>query len=77
MEKLKTKIEELVEELYPATGVKDPVEWNGYQVYVPIYKKPSFIGYPFVILVKGDEARISTAEESLDFLDFQDKNKTN
>ena len=46
--------------------VKKLKHWNGYEVYEPIMEKGtiSFIGPPLVILVKGDEIRMSTVDEA-------------
>lgn len=40
--------------------------WNGYEVYEPIMNdgEISFIGPPLIILVKGEEIRMSTPEEA-------------
>ena len=73
---LQEKIDELVEELYPAKGAKESIVWNGFKVYEPIYEKNAFIGYPLVILVKDNNARISTPDESLDYLDYKDSLKS-
>jgi len=45
--------------------------WQGYDVYEPIYSKDgvSYIGYPLMIMVKGDEIRMSTDEEALQQID--------
>lgn len=53
-----------------ANGVKRGKDYKGYKVFEPVYNKECFIGLPYVILVKDNKARISTAEESLDYLDF-------
>lgn len=46
-------------------GVEHIDNWNGYEVWEPIYNEPVFISYcPFVILVKDGKARLSTHEES-------------
>ena len=51
-------------------------KWRGYDSYEPILKgfgmdddAVAYIGLPFTILVKGDEIRLSTAEEALQQLD--------
>ena len=63
-------IQELAFDL-KASSVKRGKDWNGYKVFVPVYRKRCIIGLPYVILVKGDEARISTEEESFAYLDFE------
>lgn len=44
--------------------------WKGFEVYEPIMKKDevSYTGLPLLILVKGDEIRMSTPEEALEQL---------
>ena len=44
-------------------------KWKGYDAYEPIMKgateeEPAFTGPPLMILVKGDEIRMSTPEEA-------------
>jgi hypothetical protein len=50
-------------------------EWRGYQVYAPIFnsKEMLYIGLPYVILVKDNEIRMSTPDESLERLDDIDE----
>ena len=51
-------------------GAEKKISWNGYEVYEPIYgKRAAHTGYPLVILLKGDEIRLSTEAESLEILD--------
>jgi hypothetical protein len=52
-------------------------KWNEYDVYEPIYSKSgvAFTGYPYVILVKGKEIRMSTEEESLKILSIMYPNE--
>ncbi len=44
--------------------------WKGFEVYEPIMKKDevSYTGLPLLILVNGDEIRMSTPEEALEQL---------
>ena len=47
-------------------------KWRGYDVYEPICgdgEDVSFIGLPYVILVKGEEIRMSTEEEAFAHID--------
>ena len=69
MNTVEEAIDALVDEL-GAENAKKCGEWNGYTVYEPQYFQTPVIGYPYVILVKGDEARISTIDESLEYLDY-------
>lgn len=53
------------------------ISWNGYEVYIPDTSKlGTYIGYPYVILVKGEEVRTSTPEESLEYLDYEQMEKS-
>ena len=50
-------------------------KWNGYYVYQPLFRaqlegKNLKLGPPFVILMKGDELRMSTVKEAFEFLDY-------
>lgn len=54
-----------------ANGVKKGKNWRGYTVYIPQYKKKCYVGLPYVILVKGDEARISTDSEAMAYLAYE------
>ena len=49
---------------------KTDTVWKGYQVFEPCFDDDSvhMIGYPLVILVKDNEIRMSTADESLEIL---------
>ena len=67
------KIREIMEIELLADKWKQGVSWKGYDVYVPVRKKYVCIGYPFVVLVKGDEVRPSTPEESLEYINFKQK----
>lgn len=69
MKSVKEAIDALVDEL-GAENVQERGEWNGYTVYEPQYSQMPVIGYPYVILVKGDEVRISTVDESLDYINY-------
>ena len=46
-------------------------EWRGYDVYEPIHdtEETTYTGLPYVILVKGDEIRMSTEEETFQYMD--------
>ena len=64
------KIKELADEL-GADEVKRGKDWDGYKVFKPVYKGNPIIGYPYVILVKGEDARICDVKESLEYLDCE------
>lgn len=65
------KVKKLVEERYGSVKIKKEPDWNGYAVYKPIKNSGFYVGYPFVVLVKDDEARWSTIDETLDWLSAQ------
>lgn len=69
-EEKRERIQELTEELC-ATKYEKSIPWKGYEVYEPVYNETMYIGLPLVILAKGDEVRISTDEESREYLDYQ------
>lgn len=69
-EEKREQIQELTEELC-ATKYEKSIPWKGYEVYEPVYNETMYIGLPLVILAKGDEVRISTDEESREYLDYQ------
>ena len=49
--------------------------WKGYQVYAPyFYKTAPITGLPYVVLVKDGTARLSTDEESLQYMNFVNNN---
>ena len=74
-----TNIQEKIEKIFsetPADSYKKGYDWNGYEVYELDFDNKAYVGLPLVILVKGEEVRLSTTGESLDYLDYslsQDK----
>ena len=66
---IKIEIEEVMEELF-ADDYKRGKDWNGYEVYEPLYKKPISLGPPLVVFVKNNEVRMSTPEEVLHTLNL-------
>ena len=48
--------------------LKRDLDWHGYEIYVSIYKFGTVVGYPYVIMVKNNIIRMSTARESLERL---------
>ncbi|HCG36154.1 MAG TPA: hypothetical protein DER23_07410 [Clostridiales bacterium] len=50
-------------------------QWKDYDVYEPVYDSScaACIGVPLVILVKGDEIRISTVDEAFEHLETTEK----
>lgn len=53
-----------------ASRYKKAKPWKGYEVYKPVYTEFAFRGHPYVVLVKGDRVRLSTPEESIEYLGF-------
>ena len=56
------------------SGAQYSGKWNGYEVYNPTYEgateeEPAIIGLPLIILVKGNEIRLSTPDEAFAYLD--------
>ena len=52
-------------------GVFPLGKWKGYDAYEPTFdfsseKEPALVGPPLMILVKGDEIRMSTVEEAFE-----------
>ena len=45
-------------------------KWNGYDAYEPYMDKDSeaYLGLPLMILVKGEEIRMSTPQEAMDMI---------
>lgn len=67
---MEENIQELVEDL-GAKSYKKGVDWNGFEVYIPVYEGNPIIGLPYVVLVKNNEARISTPDESIAYLEYE------
>ena len=72
-EQLLQNIKETIRDL-GATKYKKG-EWNGYEVYEPVYRENIYIGLPLVVLVKDGKARVSTGEEALDYLAYTLRNE--
>ena len=67
---IRGKVEEFMNSL-EADDYHEGANWHGYTVYVPDYDKSTYIGLPYIVLVKGNEVRLSTPEESLEYLDVE------
>ena len=68
---MKKKLQEQIHALIAELGADEAEHgkpWNGYEVYIPVYHEVAYVGLPLVVLVKGDEIRLSTGEEGLDYL---------
>lgn len=42
--------------------------WKGYEIYEPILYEDAIIGIPFVIMVKGNNIRMSTINETFEYM---------
>ena len=51
-----------------ASRYKKSVPWNGYDVYKPVYTEMAYRGLSYVVLVKDDEVRLSTTDETIEYL---------
>ena len=51
------------------------IQWNGYDVFIPVYRGNPVIGLPRVLLQKGEEARISTTDEAFEYLSYEMESK--
>ena len=68
---LKDEIEDCLMVLNAPRAKKTRKKYKGYEVWEPdMSRAGTFTGYPYVILVKGGHARLSTIEESLKILDL-------
>ena len=55
-----------------ADSCKRGKNWNGYEVYIPVYVNGGYVvGLPLVVLVKDGDVRISTEEEAYEYLDHE------
>ena len=64
---------EVMQDLLAELGTnraKRGLDWNGCEVYMPIYSGNPKIGLPLVVLKDENGYRISTDEESLAYLDY-------
>lgn len=67
-------LKDMLEEL-GAKNYKRGVSWKGFDVIIPVYDEKTFIGEPTVILLKDDEIRYSTPEESFKYLKYEQNYK--
>ena len=68
---LKEKIENCLMVLDAPRAKKTCKKYKDYEVWEPdMSRAGTYTGYPYVVLVKGDHARLSTIEESLKILDL-------
>jgi hypothetical protein len=60
---------ELVQENQGYDGAEYSGKWGKYEVYEPEFNEPSVVGLPFFILVDKEKIRMSTEDESFEYLD--------
>ncbi len=65
----KKQVKRIIREL-SAYGYKRCYDWKGYEVYEPVYPRPSYVGGPLFILVSGDNARLAPDDEGREYWDF-------
>ncbi len=65
----KRKVKRIIREL-SAYGYKRCYDWKGYEVYEPVYPRPSYVGGPLFILVSGDNARLAPDDEGREYLNY-------
>ncbi|MCD8293845.1 MAG: hypothetical protein LUE27_01160 [Clostridia bacterium] len=63
------KVEYIMNHLF-AEGYFRGLDWNGCEVYRPIYSHDMYLGSPWVVFVYGDDARLSTRDEAMEYSDF-------
>ena len=66
---MKEQLEECRKKIF-ADSLKKAEDWNGYEVYEPIYEEEHIGGFPKIVLVKDGVVRISTAEECFEYIQF-------
>ena len=71
---IKAEVKQFMEYL-PVKRYKKGIDWNGYNVYIPKFKGNPKIGLPLVVLVKGNEVRLSSEKECFEYLDYQNSKK--
>ncbi len=59
-------------------GAEPLGQWRGYDCYEPTFKdtsieNPALVGPPLMIMVKGDEIRMSTEEEAYQQIEESDE----
>lgn len=64
------EVKRLAQELGASELIKYD-DWHGYTVYEPVYTELEYIGLPYIILVKDDEVRLSTIDETFEWLSEQ------
>lgn len=67
------KLEKIIEfaKKHGYSGAEYSTDWKGYEVYEPYFdgEETRYVGLPYIILVKGDKIRLSTPDESFEFID--------
>ena len=71
---MKKELLEKLQKLIFADSFKKGKSWGDYNVYIPVFKNRSDVGFPFVVLEKDGELRRSSQKESFEYLDYLNKN---
>lgn len=61
------EIQEIVE-LLGANDYERGKDWKGMQVFIPVYNKMSYVGFPLVIFKEDGGYRLSTDDEALEYI---------
>lgn len=64
------EIKQLALDYLQGSSYKRGKDWNGYEVYEPVYKEFAYTGLPLVVLVKDDEVKLSSPDEAISYLNF-------
>ncbi len=74
MKSVKEQLKEMTDFEY-MSGYRKLPDWNGYEVYEPVYPEMVCVGLPFVFLVKDGKVRASDPKETFAYRDYQDELK--
>lgn len=70
MEQLLKEKLDLCRKKLSADALRKSNGWQGYEVYIPVYKQEYVGGFPKIVLVKDGGARLSTHEECFEYMNF-------
>ena len=65
------QIKDFIEEEFGTKKFQKYRDWKGYEVYVPKQGKGMYCGLPYMVLVKDGEVRISTPDETIEWLNTE------
>lgn len=63
------KVEYILSHIF-AEGYYRCLDWNGCEVYKPVFSHDMYVGSPWVIFVYGDDARLSTINEAMEYDEY-------